>query len=306
MKGFFEMLNALGRPKRSDIIEKDFHLHRLLYQMSQDDYLSESLAFKGGTCLIKAYLGFYRFSEDIDFTWQSDDLWKGKTLAETRRLCSEEITTLAGHFKVMADSLGMNFSGDKTDASEVHISSGGRMVLFFIGYQSEILNMPSSIKVEINFVDKTLYPFKDRELRSYVENVGSEELEFLYEELWNEYNTKVRLKCYDPRETYVEKCRASLTRRAYKLRDVIDILFMEEEFGYSVNEYREQIKEKVRFMLGLYERYRENIELMRFPPADILGSEEMKLLLVEPSKDLGLEVLRIHGELDDIRKELTA
>ncbi|MCK4367629.1 MAG: nucleotidyl transferase AbiEii/AbiGii toxin family protein [Thermoplasmata archaeon] len=306
MKDFFEMLNTLGRPKRSDIIEKDFHLHRLLYQISQDDYLSESLAFKGGTCLIKAYLGFYRFSEDIDFTWQSDDLWKGRTLAETRRLCSEEIATLAEHFNVIADSLGMDFGGDKTDASEVHISSGGRMVLFFIGYQSEILNMPSRTKVEINFVDKTLYHFKDKELRSYVENMGSEELKFLYEELWNEYNTKVRLKCYDPREIYVEKCRASLTRRAYKLRDVIDIFFMEEEFGYSVNEYKEQIEEKVRFMLGLYERYRENIELMRFPPADILGSEEMKLLLVEPSKDLGLEVLRIHGELDDIRKELTA
>ncbi|MCJ2556339.1 MAG: nucleotidyl transferase AbiEii/AbiGii toxin family protein [Candidatus Thermoplasmatota archaeon] len=306
MKDFFEMLNTLGKPKRSDIIEKDFHLHRLLHMISQDDYLSGSLTFKGGTCLVKAYLGFYRFSEDIDFTWQSDDLWKGRTVAETRRLCSEEITTLAGHFRVMADTLGMNFSGDKTIAGEVHISSGGRMVLFFIGYQSEILNMPSSIKVEINFVDKTLYPFKDRELRSYVENVESEELEFLYEKLWNEYNTEIQLGCYDPREIYVEKCRASLTRMAYKLRDVIDILFMEEEFGYSVNEYKEQIEEKVRFMLELYERYRENIELMRFPPADILGSEEMKLFLIEPPKDLGLEVLRIHSELDDIRKELTA
>ncbi|MEW5936532.1 MAG: hypothetical protein AB1665_01765 [Candidatus Thermoplasmatota archaeon] len=53
MKEFFERLNALGKPKRTDIIEKDFHLHRLLGAMSADAHLHKNLAFKGGTCLIK-------------------------------------------------------------------------------------------------------------------------------------------------------------------------------------------------------------------------------------------------------------
>ena len=62
MKDLFEKLNTLGGAKRNDIIEKDYHLHRLLAQISQDDYLKENLVFKGGTCLIKAYLDYYRFS----------------------------------------------------------------------------------------------------------------------------------------------------------------------------------------------------------------------------------------------------
>lgn len=36
--------------------------------MGSDSSLSESRAFKGGTCLKKCYLETYRFSEDLDFT----------------------------------------------------------------------------------------------------------------------------------------------------------------------------------------------------------------------------------------------
>lgn len=57
MKDFFERLNTLGKTKRNDIIEKDFHLHRLLSMITKDEYLNKNLVFKGGTCLIKAYTG---------------------------------------------------------------------------------------------------------------------------------------------------------------------------------------------------------------------------------------------------------
>jgi predicted nucleotidyltransferase component of viral defense system len=54
---------------RIDLVEKDVILHELLTDLSNspfgDDYL-----FKGGTCLIKGYLGYYRFSEDVDFTYR--------------------------------------------------------------------------------------------------------------------------------------------------------------------------------------------------------------------------------------------
>ena len=304
MKGFFEKLNALGKVKRSDIIEKDFHLHRLLSQISKDSYLKENLIFKGGTCLIKAYLNYYRFSEDLDFTWGTDSLWKDKGKSEVARLCSAEITTLIQHFKVISDSLGMEFSGDKSNASEVHISSGGRMVYFYLGYHSDILNIPSKIKVEINFVDKITYPFQENDLQSYVKDIDSSELAFLYEDLWKEYSTNVSFRCYDPREIFIEKCRASLTRKAYKLRDVIDIHFMEKQFGYSVPDYETEIKEKVKFMLELYERYRENIELIQYPGIETLDSEEMKLLLISAPDNLFEDISRIHEELDLIRKKL--
>ena len=54
------------------LIEKDLFLHLLLYELSKDRFFKENLVFKGGTCLIKCYLGYYRFSEDLDFTSKKD------------------------------------------------------------------------------------------------------------------------------------------------------------------------------------------------------------------------------------------
>ncbi len=304
MKDFFERLNVLGRPRRSDIIEKDFHLHRLLYQISQDEYLRENLAFKGGTCLVKAYAGYYRFSEDIDFTWKDTSIWKGRTPSQTRRLCSRELDVVLEHLKGIANNLGLDFSGDKGDTRQVHISSGGRMAVFFLDYRSEIEDRPSRIKAEVNFVDETQYPLHTKRLSSYVESIDSEEIEFLYKELWEEYTSEIKLVCYDPRDIYVEKARASMTRKAYKLRDVIDIYYLESRFGYTIPEYQDAIREKVGFMLDLYKRYKENIEFIEFPTKEVLQSEEMKLLLTTPPPDLEKEIQRIHRQLEKVREEL--
>ena len=62
MKEFFERVRELGNAPRADLIEKDYHIHRILRGVSQNDYLRSSYLFKGGTCLAKAYLGYYRFS----------------------------------------------------------------------------------------------------------------------------------------------------------------------------------------------------------------------------------------------------
>ena len=88
---FFQRLNREKSPARRDIIEKDYHLHGLLRAVSQDEYLSEKLAFKGGTCLVKAHLGYYRFSEDVDFTWRDMSLWENTSPTATRRQCSRTI-----------------------------------------------------------------------------------------------------------------------------------------------------------------------------------------------------------------------
>ena len=304
MRDFFEKLNALGMPKRNDIIEKDFHIHRLLGTILNDEYLANSLAFKGGTCLIKAFLGYYRFSEDIDFTWKNKEIWENKTQAQVKRDCSKEITKLTEHFKNIADKLGLNFTGDKSREDEVHISSGGRMVSFFIGYHSDILDKPNEIKVEINFVDPVIYPFKTRFLNSYIETLDSEELEFLYGDIWKQYKKKIEFECYDAREIFIEKCRAALTRKNYKFRDILDIYFMERKFKYSIKDFEPQIVEKTKFMLDLYKRYLDNIEQIDFPDYTILDSEEMELLLIKSPENLNKEVLRIHKELMVIKEKI--
>ena len=48
------------------LIEKDYFCSLVLGYLS--GALNESLVFKGGTCLTKVHAGFYRLSEDLDFT----------------------------------------------------------------------------------------------------------------------------------------------------------------------------------------------------------------------------------------------
>ena len=70
-----EIIDLLaGRTKiaKRDLIEKDILLHRILLELSYEPDFFENYAFKGGTCLIKCYLNYYRFSEDLDFTYANE------------------------------------------------------------------------------------------------------------------------------------------------------------------------------------------------------------------------------------------
>jgi hypothetical protein len=55
-------------------IDKDWVLGHVLYAIYQHPSLVENLIFKGGTCLRKLYFGNYRFSEDLDFTCNTNAL----------------------------------------------------------------------------------------------------------------------------------------------------------------------------------------------------------------------------------------
>jgi len=63
--------------KRKDMIEKDLILHQILFDLSDDRFFAANVLFKGGTCLIKSYFGYLRFSEDIDFTWKDQSVFNG-------------------------------------------------------------------------------------------------------------------------------------------------------------------------------------------------------------------------------------
>src|SRR5690606_37226208 len=70
------------------VVEKDYALSYLLAGIFAVDALRNSLVFKGGTCLRKAYFRGYRFSEDLDVTSRSpigcDELLTSLQQAERR------------------------------------------------------------------------------------------------------------------------------------------------------------------------------------------------------------------------------
>ncbi len=304
MKEFFEHLNRLANPKRPDIIEKDYHLHRFLKQISEDDYFNENLVFKGGTCLVKAYTGYYRFSEDLDFTWKDQSRWIDKTSSQVKRECSQEIDKALERLVSIAGELGLDFEGDKSEIEQVIITGGGRMPRFYLKYHSEILDHPVKMKVEINYVDKNLYPYQTRELGTYLSELPSEETHFLYKDQWKEYTQPIAIECYDPREIYTEKARAALTRIKYKLRDIIDIHTIQQRYGYTLPGYRDQILEKTRYILDIYRKYQDGAETKTLPETEDISQEELQLLTIDPTEVLHDNIRKIHKDIRELQEEL--
>jgi predicted nucleotidyltransferase component of viral defense system len=69
-KDFVNEVARRQKVKRADLIEKDLILHQVLLDLSKNKFFHDNFAFKGGTCLAKCYLDYFRFSEDVDFTYK--------------------------------------------------------------------------------------------------------------------------------------------------------------------------------------------------------------------------------------------
>ena len=113
MKEFIEDVSNRKNVKRKDLLEKDILIHKILLDLSKDDFFSKNLAFKGGTCLIKCYLGYYRFSEDIDFTWIDQSIFKDQSGKQIRKIISDLKDELGKLFENISNDRGMDFVLDK-------------------------------------------------------------------------------------------------------------------------------------------------------------------------------------------------
>jgi len=70
--------------KNKEMIEKDAIIHKILHDLSKDRFFSGSFVFKGGTCLVKSHLGYFRFYEYMDFTWRDQDVFAKKSQKRIR------------------------------------------------------------------------------------------------------------------------------------------------------------------------------------------------------------------------------
>ena len=304
MDKFFRAAGEIGGSRRTDVIEKDYYLHLLLLEISKDPYLREHLVFKGGTCLVKAYSGYYRFSEDIDFTWADQGTWSTVTPSKRNALCAKEAEEIIHHIKEITDRAGLLFSGKKA-GEDVHISSGGKMLTLHPTYYSAVGRMRSEVKIEVNLFDLKSFPYQERMLGTYIDGAGFETLENLHKGPYRNYTTPVELTCYGLREIFVEKCRALMTRRTYKPRDSLDLYQMSRTVNLDVPGLKEDIARKVGFALDVYERYIDQIDdndlsKLRYDRRDD------NLLLCEMPEDLESSIVIIHEELEKVRKELVS
>jgi predicted nucleotidyltransferase component of viral defense system len=244
--------------ERKDLIEKDLILHQMLSDLSKDNFFSSDFLFKGGTCLIKCYFGYLRFSEDIDFTWKDQRVFNAMSQKKIRSHLSKVIDETGAVFEDIADKRGLDFKTEKRNTNYMEFGGGNKICTLKIWYDSEIQKRRTFLKVQINFVENMCFPFKKGWLIGLLTG-KHEELESLFPE-YADYNQKIPFSIYDIREILSEKVRAILTREGTKARDFLDVYFICKQFGIKLEDVERCIVNKTNFALKLYGKYRSNLK----------------------------------------------
>src|SRR3989338_8061223 len=110
LKEFIEFLKHKTTLKSEELLEKDFYINALISNTVSDEY-----AFKGGTCLSKVYLNYHRISEDIDFTFIDQNIFRSKTTNQIKNICSEKIKVFGEALEGISEKYGFDFKLQKSN-----------------------------------------------------------------------------------------------------------------------------------------------------------------------------------------------
>jgi predicted nucleotidyltransferase component of viral defense system len=254
LRQFLDFISSKQKITAKDLLEKDFYLNVLLSKLDLKEY-----AFKGGTCLAKCYLDYFRFSEDLDFTFIDQKQWKGKSTKSIKKICKEKINL----FGEQLEDLGFDFKFDKKNRDFVQIGSNNKIVTYKVYYNSIITGNKSFIKLQINFLENIMFEIKARDIIPLVKHDDFSKEDQIYYKDFLGFYMPVKLPTYDIKEIVAEKARSLLTRRAIKARDAIDLLCIYKKFKLKPQELFEQAKEKIVFAITAYEKYKENFLLTK-------------------------------------------
>jgi len=159
------------------------------------------LIFKGGTALNKVHLGFYRLSEDLDFSISVP-------VKSTRSQRSKTMTPIKHLFLKLPKALPeLEISGELTGRNDS---------LQYIGelrYPSVLTEQSGAIQVEIGLREPNLLPTKTLSAKTLLIDPLSREPAF----------PGVQVTAFSIKEAYAEKLRAALSRREPAIRDYFDI-----------------------------------------------------------------------------------
>ncbi len=305
-KEIIDLIASRTKITKRDLIEKDLILHRLLVELTSNKHFAENYAFKGGTCLMKCYLGYYRFSEDLDFTYINQEEFDKKSEKQKRRILSEKISLILKILEGISNKIGLDFKAAKGNLRYVEFGGSNKQTTFKLWYAPEGQTEEAFIKIQINFIEKLEYSIIEKHADNiFFGKYGDFELAFLLPED-SEWVLKIPiLKCYDIREILLEKVRAILTRKGIKERDFLDIYMIENNKKLDIRDFKEQIIEKTKAMLR-FEKYRNNLSKRLENKIDLKIGEEEKLLLIPiPEIDLEKFLLRFNLFLQEIIKELS-
>ena len=265
---------------RRDLVEKDIIISKILFHLMQDKSFSQNYAFKGGTCLTKCYLGHYRFSEDMDFTYLNQKDFVGKSKNKLRETMSEKIDKLGKLIEAISKKLDLDFKIEKDNKRYFQFGGSNAFVTFKIWYNSKELDKEAFVKIQVNHIERIIYPIKELNVGFIVPKNLEKDFSFIAGEDADILLKPLKIKVYDLREVLIEKVRAILTRRGIKARDFVDVFLIIKGNKLNLNDFKKEIIEKISNMLK-FEKYTLNIKNKETQLNEefILGEEEALMLI---------------------------
>lgn len=282
-----ELLNYISNKldiKNKELLEKDLLLHLLLVRLNKNKFFYENFVFKGGTCLTKCYLGYYRFSEDLDFTYINQNYFKDKPTKKIRKEISLIIDKIICILLTFNQDLNIIISEDKSNSKYYEFGANNKFVTFKIWYVSLVTKQENFIKIQINFLELFKYKISLKKPFNLLKDIDKKDFLFLFENM-NELIEYNNIYVYDIREILLEKNRAILTRKALKARDFVDIYLILKFINKDIEIFKKKIIEKTIYMLNKYIKYNDNLKLRLNLGVNYLTGDENRLLLKPVDKE---------------------
>lgn len=193
------------------LIEKDYFCSVVLEALADEDI---GLVFKGGTCLAKVHAGFFRLSEDLDFTVPTEI---AASRADRRRAVAP--------VKKRLTVLGKELEGFEVEAMlEGHNDSSQYKAT--LAYRSVLTGERETIAVEIGLREPLLMPAKRLPVHTALRHWARGEVAI----------APFSVSCLSYEETMAEKLRAALSRREVAIRDFFDIDYAARSGVLDVND----------------------------------------------------------------------
>jgi len=192
------------RPQQT---EKDYIISWVLWGVYNHDILKDALIFKGGTCIKKAYIEDYRYSEDIDFTLNP---------AMEHTISGDEIySAFSEVFDNIKDAANIDLSIPE-DSKEVHESGS---IKFFIEYIGPLGGKSDCVKTDIARDEKLEFEIENRKMLNHYSDLEE---------------GKIIIKCYGLEEIVIEKMAALMGRTIP--RDLCDFEYLTNTEGIELQD----------------------------------------------------------------------
>jgi predicted nucleotidyltransferase component of viral defense system len=198
---FREALNFSERETSfaARLIEKDYFCTVLLEYLSSQT--ETALVFKGGTCLAKVHVGFYRLSENLDFA-----------ISVPMDAPRSKRSTKAAPIKAIWDEMPKRLSCLRV-TEPLREANNSTQYLGTAQYPSFATGKAESIKIEVALREPVLTPVHDEPANTIL----------LSPITGRAAVAPVKVKCISRIEAIAEKVRAALTRREPAIRDYYDL-----------------------------------------------------------------------------------